>query len=543
MGFLPPTALRFGARTTIARATIAFLSAWGLSCCEEQGAQNGHPAMPPGTRVSVSIDPSEPVGVLDERYLGFAFDTAQFTGGYWWSSSSGELVPEPTPDLENAKLRKLVSLLAPSRMRIGGTDADAAYFCPEAAECELPERYQDVFQDKEHERPGVLTQEDLRRIADFAEAVGARITFCVNMGPGPRDPHTARWTPENAEALIRFARSLPNGDLFDTWEPGNEVNILNYEFVLPVLLTPNFFAADLSLFSSLVRREAPGCRVAAPGCFFIPYEGLADLGYTKDLLQIGRENIDIVTWHLYASQSERCPAIVSPAPASKETLFDESLNAMHKRFARSVAAAAGGKPVWLAETASAQCGGQAGVSDTLLDALWFADWIGIMAEEGSSLFVRQTIVGGDYGLLDPATFEPRPSFLAYVLFRRHVDRCVLKTEGSRDLVKTHGFCAAGRPGQITAVLSNPNDEDVVAEIGLVGTYVKSAHQWTLSAGGNLYATRASIQGMDPSEDGTVPNPPGSPVHVDHGRAYVRVDPNALVFAVLEPAVPAGACSP
>jgi heparanase 1 len=513
------------------------------ACSDSDDGDDRKTSMPPGTQVQISIDPSESAGTLDQRYLGFAFDTAQFTGGYWWSSSSGELVPEPTPDLESPKLRKLVSFLAPSRMRIGGTDADAAYFCPEEGECELPAAYRDTFQDSENERPGVLTQEDLRRAADFAEAVGARITFCVNMGPGPRDPHTGRWTPENAEALIRFAKSLPNRDLFDVWEPGNEVNILNYEFVMPVLLVPAFFAGDLALFASLARREAPGALIAAPGCFFVPYEGLADLRYTRDLLAVSRENIDVVTWHLYATQSDRCPDLFSPARASKEMLFDESFIAMHRGFARSVAAAAAGKPVWLAETASAQCGGQAGVSDTLLDALWLADWIGIMAEEGSSLFVRQTIVGGDYGMLDPETFAPRPSFLAYVLFRRYVERCVLKTEGSRELLKAHGFCAAGRPGQVTAVLSNPNDEAVVAEIALVGTDVRRAEQWTLSASGNLYATRASIQGTEPAEDGTVPNPPGSPVHLEQGKAYVRVDPNALVFAVIEPAVPASACSP
>lgn len=527
------------------RLAISILALLTLlaACSNSDDGDDHNTSMPPGARVSVSVDPTTPVGNLDERYLGFAFDTAQFTGGYWWSSSSGELVPEPTPDLESPKLRRLVSYLAPSRMRIGGTDADAAYFCPEEGECELSASYRDTFQDKENERPGVLTHEDLRRAADFAEAVGARISFCINMGPGPRDPASGRWTPENAEALIRFARSLPNGDLFDVWEPGNEVNILNYEFLMPVLLVPAFFAGDLALFASLVRQEAPATLIAAPGCFFVPYEGLADLRYTRDLLALSREDVDIVTWHLYATQSDRCPDIFSPAPASKDTLFDESFISMHRRFARSVAAAAAGKPVWLAETASAQCGGQAGVSDTLLDALWLADWIGIMAEEGSSLFVRQTIVGGDYGLLDPVTFDPRPSFLAYVLFRRTVERVALKTEASRDMIKVHGFCAPGGSGKVTAVLSNPNEEALAAEIRLVGSNVRAAEQWTLSANGNLHATRATIQGLEAAPDGTIPAPPGSPVHVEQGKAYVRVDPHALVFAVLEPTEPANVCMP
>jgi hypothetical protein len=214
---------------------------------------------------------------------------------------------------------------------------------------------------------------------------------------------------------------------------------------------------------------------------------------------------------------------------------------MHRRFARYVVDAAAGMPVMNGESASSQCGGQAGVSDTLLDALWFADWIGIMAEEGSRSIVRSTIVGGDYGLLDPGTFDPRPSFLAYVMFRRTVERSRLETVADRSQVKAHGFCTAGGGGRVTAVLSNPSDEGLAVEIALEGTEVVSARQWTVGAGGDLTATRASIEGQVAGQDGTIPDPPGTPVYVKQGRAYARVDPNSLVFVVLEPEDPARVC--
>lgn len=499
------------------------------------------PVKPQGTPVEISIDPASSAGKLDERYLGFAFDTAQFTGGYWWSWGSEGPQPEPVPDLESPKFRRLVSYLAPSRMRIGGTDADAAYFCPEEGVCELPSPYRDVFRDAENERPGVMTHEDIRRAAEFADAVGARVMFCINAGPGPRDPQTGEWIPDNGRALIRYVRSLPQGNLFDIWELGNEVNIMFNAFYMPIFLYWKPYASDLAAFRAVVDEEAPGTRVASPGCFFVPYASLRDLNFTLDLLRVARTNIDIVTWHLYATQSERCPEIFSPAPASKETLFDESFVSMHRNFARYVVTAAAGLPVMNGESASAQCGGQAGVSDTLVDALWFADWIGIMAEEGSSSLVRQSIVGGDYGLLEPDTFEPRPSFLAAVMFRRTVERSRLETVSDRSEVKAHGFCTAGGDGRITAVLSNPSDEGLAVEIALQGTQVVSARQWTVGAKGDLAATRASIQGRMAHQDGTIPNPPGTPVYVEVGKAYSRVDPNSLVFVVLEPEVPAAVC--
>jgi heparanase 1 len=498
------------------------------------GRADGDDAECEEIQVPVTIDPAEEAGRLDDRYLGFAFDMVQFTEGFWWDWGPGGPQPEPTPDLESPKLRRLASYLAPSRMRVGGTDSDAAYFCPEEGECELPPSYQNVYPDPDEERPGVVSREDIRRIADFAEAVGARIMFCLNVGPGPRDPATGRWTPDNARDLIRYARSLPNGDLFDVWEPGNEVNLIWYTFNMPALLTPDLFASDLAAFRALVDEEAPGSLVACPGSFFVPYRALNDLGFTRRVLSLARDKVDIVTWHLYATQSERCPAIFSPARASRETLFDPSNLAMNRYFARYVAQEAAGLPVWNGESASSQCGGQPGVSDTLLDALWLADWIGVMAEEGSSTLVRQTLVGGDYGMIDPDTLDPRPSLLAYVMHRRTVEGTRLLTEADRSLVKAHGYCSAGMDGSVTAVLSNPSGRMVTAEVSLAGMAVSSARQWTVGAGGDLTATRATIEGLTHEPDGTIPDPPGTPVPVNGGKAYARVGPNSLVFVDLEP---------
>lgn len=498
--------------------------------------------MPDGKRVEVTIDPGEAAGELEDRYLGFALDTAQITGGYWWSSS--ELAPpepEVTPDLESPKLRRLAAYLAPSRMRIGGTDCDGYYFCPEEGECELPPAYQDPFRDRESHIPTTMTHEDVRRVANFAEAAGARIMFCINVGPGPRDPVSGAWTPDNGRQLIRFAKSLPNGSRFDLWEPGNEVNLLTFHFNTPTLVTPDVFAADVEAFADLLDAEAPGDGVAAPGSYFLPFHPLGDLMFTSRLLGRVRGRIDWLTWHLYATQSERCDAALAPDPASRENLFREDLEAGHRGYARYAYEAAAGLPVMNGESASAQCGGQEGVSDTLLDALWFADWIGILAEEGSRAVVRQTLVGSDYGMLDPDTYDPRPAFLAYVMYRRTVEGLRLRTDVDRSEVKAHGFCAAGLDGGVAAVLVNPTEEALAVGLELEGTGVVAARQWTVGANGDLTATRATINGLAAADDGTIPEPPGARVYLEDGKAYARLDPNALVFVVMEPEAAGALC--
>jgi len=500
-----------------------------------------NPPVPQGRQVPVEILADTAAGDLEARYLGYALDTAQITNGLWWSPDPDHPAIAQTPDLESPKLRRLASYLAPSRFRVGGTACDGVYFCPEEGTCALPPAYEDAYSSDEH-IPTVLTHDKVRRVADFAEAVDARVMFCVAMGPGPRDPVTGAWTPENAGQLMRFAAALPGGDRFEIWEAGNEVDFLNVTMNLPVPLTPDRYVEDLATFRALVDREDPGKQVAAPGSYFLPFAFLGDLGFTARMAPqaLARGLLDRLTWHLYATQSERCP--LAPFPATLEGLFSPAAERNTRAMARYVKDAAAGRvPVMNGESASAQCGGQPGVSDTMSDALWYADWIGLNAQEGTSALVRQTLVGTDYGMLDMDTFDPRPTFLVNVMYRRTVERFRLETLADRAGIKAHGYCSPGGANAVTAVLSNPTEEPLVAVITLPDRAVASALQWTVGTGGDPGASRASINGEAPLADGTVPDPAGAPVHRAGGGAYAAVPPYAVVFARLTLGGEAPAC--
>ncbi|MEM9695896.1 MAG: hypothetical protein AAGA56_25355, partial [Myxococcota bacterium] len=61
--------------------------------------------------VSVRADLNRQAGRLEPRYFGFAFDTAQFSGGKWWRAGIVERQFAETPDLESPKLRRLTAAL------------------------------------------------------------------------------------------------------------------------------------------------------------------------------------------------------------------------------------------------------------------------------------------------------------------------------------------------------------------------------------------------------------------------------------------------
>ena len=253
----------------------------------------------------------------------------------------------------------------------------------------------------------------------------------------------------------------------------------------------------------------------------------------------GLQPLDSLSFHLYATQSSSC-AVQIDMP-DRQTLFDEEVNQQHRGHVRLMWEAAGDLPVWNTESASAQCGGEPGVSDTLLDGLWYADWLGLMAEEGTSLLVRHSLIGADYSLIDPHTLEPRPTFLALALHRRTVTGSRLHTETDRTRIKAHGYCAAGRPGDVTVVLVNPGLEHQTVDLHLPGAVIRAAEQRTLSAPEGFTATRALINGEPAGADGSMPDPPAGAVMLRGDRARVEVGSAELVVVTLTPDPPSSVC--
>lgn len=511
------------------RYCARFGSAGEVNVAERLKRRNA--ATPASCNVAVRITPTETTGRLDERYIGYSFDWAKVDDGLW---------PTYTHRLEDAKLRTLVSHLAPSRLRIGGTDSSGAYFCEDAA-CTLPETFAGAYVDVDKVAP-TFTPLDVSRLAEFAAAVDSTIMFSVNVGPGPRDPSTGAWTGDNIRALMQHVAGLRDGGRFAEWEAGNEVNIMAAEFRMPVPFTPALYAADLAALRQMVADEVPGGRVAGPASFFFPSVAAGDFNFTRNLLQLDPNAVDLVTWHLYATQSPRCLPVASPFPASKENLFNETAIAMNRGFARYVETYAGGLPIVNSESASVQCGGQFGISDTMLDALWFADWLGILFAEGTQALVRQTLIGREYAMLDMRTLDPHPTFLVYVMFRRAVADWQLATTADRARIKAHAYCAPGGGGEVTAVLSNPSDAPVDVELAISGSPLAGAGQWSVDAAGLLAPTSGAINGLPVAADGTVPDPPGEPVADTGDRAFAQVGANAVAFVVLTPSTPMAPCA-
>ncbi len=336
---------------------------------------------------------------LDPAYLSVAIDTAVVLDGEWWTDTG-------PPDLTHPRflaLSKLLTSQAPTYLRVGGTDADKVrYALHTRSSQKTPEL--------------MLTRAKWNALHKLSEFLGTSLLFTLNAGPNSRE--AGAWESNNAAELIHHAtdhtkdtpRSLP--PLY-SWELGNEIN--GYPLFFNFFLSGEQYARDLKHF----KQRFPTEPLAGPATAWWPEWG-EPLGLLPEVLKHGGSHLDILTWHYYPQQSQRCG--IQSRPAARTTLLNPTAldTAVHyaqhiERLRRRYAIQA---HHWLGETGHAQCGGAPGLSDRWISSLWWLDQLGALAKTGVSVQVRQALVGSDYGLLEEQSFAPRPDYWSSVLWKQ-----------------------------------------------------------------------------------------------------------------------------
>ncbi len=469
---------------------------------------------PPAGSVIVDVATANPLARVDARFLSFAVDSSQVAGGKWWSedlTSQGGTgsVKVPPFDFSRPRLRALAAPLAPAFLRIGGSEADRIFYdLSQTPVTEAPAPYQLV-----------LTHAIWDGLAGFARDLGLTVFFTLNAGPGPRDA-AKRWVADNARELVRYAAG--RADPVGAWELGNEINAFPLIHGLDYQLTGAAYAADLRTARTMLDAEAPGARLAAPSSAYWPVVGEPN-PVMADTLREGGDVLDVITWHYYPQQSERCP--VASRPAGVDVMLDPAALDEVDTWAADVEkdrdASAPGKPVWLGETGNAQCGGEPGVSDRFAGTFWWVDQLGRLARRGQPVVVRQTLSGSDYGLLDDTTLTPRPDYWASVLWKRLMGTVVLDASADAALVRAYAHCAvAGADvpaGAVSLAVLNLSINAVTVSVAGTGRRVDA---WVLTAEG-LDAREVRLGGtvLAAAADGSLPDLPPRRLDFAAGRWF------------------------
>ncbi len=487
----------------------------------------------PVRSVTPTVSMEASVATIDDRYLTVAVDAAQVVGAPFWVPLDAGVetyqAPGPPYDFTRPKLRALATALSPAYLRIGGTTADDVYYdMSDSPAATPPAPYQYV-----------MTRAQWDAVNSFATATGMRVMFTIDAGPGPRDAKLA-WTPDNAQALLSYTAS--QGYPVALWELGNEVNAFPLTHGLSFEITPQQFAQDVLVAKTLITATTPGVPLGAPSSAYWPGIGEV-IPFYAAFMDAGGGALDVVTWHYYPMQSDRCPVATRRADAG--LMFDPSVLDEIDEWAGQAEDASQGKPVWLGETGNAQCGGEPGLSDRFVGGFWWLDELGRVARRGEPVLVRQTLSGSDYGLIDDGTLSPRPDYWTSVLWRTLVGTTVLDARSGDPLLRAYAHCTrSGAPdqtsGAITLVVVNV-DASNGAELVLDGFDGNQADAYVLSAA-SLASSTVELNGVTLVENADGSLPVLGPRVVTRGANGLRVTfPPASYGFVVVPGAGAAAC--
>ncbi len=505
---------------SFAKTVTLFAVLFGCSTSDEGPA--------PETTAALSVNTSEVAAVIDERYLSVAVDMAQVVGGRFWSESGDpEIIGQeevPEYDFARPRLRALASHLQPAFLRIGGSDSDRViYDMSEDPIDEAPEGFEFV-----------LTAAQIDGVFEFSEALGYDVMFTLNAGEGVRDQSNA-WTPNMARQLLEYV--VGNGYDVTLWELGNEWNV--YEPILNLMLSVPQIVADFEAASALAEELDPDALFGGPSSAYWPTPGeLIQEVYPGFMEMGGADAIDVITWHYYPQQSQRCPFATDryePEGILNAVGLDRGLGwAAEIEQIRDETAP--DTPIWLGESGHAQCGGQPNASDRFEGTFWWLDQLGALARRGHAITVRQTLSGSNYGIIDDKTLEPRPDYWASVLWRRLMGQQVLDVARTAvdDSVRAYAHCTYQQLGAVTVLAINLDpDNGVRLEIdGLSGN-----KELYLLTADSLDSADLMLNGVVLRDDnGTLPDL--SPDSI--GKRPADLPPRSIAFIVF-PDAEAASC--
>ncbi|KAF3323363.1 heparanase-like protein 2 [Carex littledalei] len=317
----------------------------------------------------------------------------------WYNSSIINL------DLTNPILYNAVKAFKTLRIRLGGSLQDQVIYGVG--------KYRKGCEDFKKDPNGLftfssgcLTMSRWDEINAFFSKTGAILTFGLNALNGRErainsTEYVGPWDATNARHFIKH--TVSKGYKIESWEFGNE---LCGEGV-SAKVNATRYAMDLIKLKKIIHRMYRGFnaqdrpKLLTPGGFF-------NMPWFAEMLQVSGPNVvNVVTHHIYnlgpGNDNRLINRILDPFYLSQVAKMYKAVQYVVRNFGPW-------STPWIGESGGAYNSGGKGVSDSFVDSFWYLDQLAMVSVYGHSVFCRQALIGGNYGLLDPTTFVPNPDY-------------------------------------------------------------------------------------------------------------------------------------
>ncbi|XP_024541545.1 heparanase-like protein 3 isoform X3 [Selaginella moellendorffii] len=450
---------------------------------------------------TLALDASIPVATVDEHFVCATIDwwpqgKCNYGSCSWFHSSILNL------DLTNRLLAEAVTALAPLLIRLGGSLEDQIFYDVGSSATTTTCK---TFTTQNHRfgfSTGCLNMSRWQQLNEFFQRTGSLVAFGLNALHGKEridNTFQGPWNSSNARDFIAYTAS--KGYPIKAWGLGNELS----SSFSGVTLDSRNYAADVDeLQQTIDEIYGTGQKpvLVAPDGFFDAY-------WYSQVLQQTRTDpaLRAVSLHVY-----------DLGPGDGKNIAARILNAAHadryQQVQRVLRQYGNGAKAWVGEAGGIYNGGQHLVSDAFVFSFWYdkfflcfffpgyfffnsryLDQLGMAALHNTAVFCRQSLIGGNYGLLD-SNFNPNPDFYSALLWKRLMGEVVLNVTSqslNSSSFHTYAHCLKNARGGIAVLVINfSNNTQVVLDLGLES---QKLEYHLSSPDGNVQSQRVALNGQ------------------------------------------------
>ncbi|XP_047339566.1 heparanase-like protein 3 [Impatiens glandulifera] len=389
----------------------------------------------------VVVNGTHPIAQTDEDFVCATLDwwpptKCDFGFCSWANSSLLNL------DLTNKIFINAIKAFSPLKLRLGGTLQDKLKYHTNTHPCKQFAKNNERFGFSE----GCLSMSRWDQLNAFFNKTGAKVIFGLNVLNGKtigiNGSAIGAWNSTNAKSFISY--TVNKGYIIHGWELGNELSGKG----IGASISSDQYAKDIISLQSLLAKTYKNFRVQplllGPGGFF-------DSKWFTDFINKTNNSLQVVTHHIYnlgpGGDTHLIDKILDPSHLSGGSQPFIALNSILKNAKSSTVA-------WVSESGGAWSSGRHLVSDAFVFSFWYLDQLGMASVSNTKTYCRQTLIGGNYGLLNTTTFVPNPDYYSALLWHRLMGRNVLSTNMSTlTKIRAYSHCSKASGG-ITILLIN-----------------------------------------------------------------------------------------
>eukprot|EP01060_Flectonema_neradi_P027775 TRINITY_DN373_c0_g2_i1.p1 TRINITY_DN373_c0_g2~~TRINITY_DN373_c0_g2_i1.p1 ORF type:complete len:524 (+),score=108.89 TRINITY_DN373_c0_g2_i1:50-1621(+) len=376
-------------------------------------------------KATIELSP-DPVNKLNNyRMVGVDMD--------WWGPTKDKwgMCGMTNIDLNNKDLKFLVSELGGKgkgnggSVRLGGTGADFIVYDVVEDACS-PENL-----NKTQKPPGAtwycplndalagkcLTMQKWDEVMAFMSEVDMGMIFCLNacwLRPGRNG--TIDWSL--TKGFLEYSAKKHWTHLAG-FEFGNEL----YQHV-----DPDVYGNDYHILQTIVNETWAKYNNTNVPFILGPDDGPTGMGtqWTETLLDNAKGSIDGISVHIYLDDCATKP------PGT--VLNISCLNYWNQKMVPHLNPTVEkyGIKQWNMESSLVGDSGVLGISNTFRESFWYFDSLGLMAQNHFEMFGRQTLIGGDYEIIDKNTTQPNPDYWLLKVWQEVMGKTVYNTSVSCD---------------------------------------------------------------------------------------------------------------